>query len=85
MPSLDKASATRMMNVRVPVAVYEKLEALADATARSKSFVAIEALSTYLEAQAWQIQEIEAGIREADAEQFASDTDTKAVLAKYGL
>lgn len=82
--STSKEAPTRTVNVRVPVGVYEQLEALAKATARTKSFVTIEALSSYLEAQSWQIQEIQAGIAEADRGEFATDDEVSAVLTKYG-
>ena len=85
MPTADsKDSPTRTINVRLPMAVYEKLEALASATARTKSFVALEALSTYLEAQSWQVQDIAAGLAEAERDDFASDAEVNAVFAKYG-
>lgn len=79
-----KDSPSRTINVRVPASVYEKLEALANATARTKSFVTLEALSGYLEAQSWQVQDIEAGLAEAKRGDFASDTEVNAVFAKYG-
>jgi RHH-type transcriptional regulator, rel operon repressor / antitoxin RelB len=83
-PSRTKDSPTRTINVRVPVGVYQQLEALANATARTKSFVTLEALSTYLETQSWQVKDIQAGIAEADKGDFATDTQVNAVFAKYG-
>jgi RHH-type transcriptional regulator, rel operon repressor / antitoxin RelB len=64
--------------------MYEQLEALSKATARTKSFVTLEALSSYLEAQSWQIKDIEAALEEADQGDFARDAQVKAVFAKYG-
>ncbi len=85
MPTVQaKDSSTRTINVRLPMAVYEKLEALANATARTKSFVTLEALSTYLEAQSWQVQDIQAGLAEAQRGDFASDAEVNAVFAKHG-
>jgi predicted transcriptional regulator len=66
------------------VEVYEKLEALASATARTKSFVALEALSTYLQAQGWQVQDIEAGLLDAERGDFASEAEVAAVFARHG-
>lgn len=82
--ALVKESSTRTINVRLPKDVYNKLEALAGATARTKSFVTLEALSTYLDGQSWQVQDIEAGLAEAERGEFASDTEVNAVFAKYG-
>lgn len=84
-PVLAKeTSATRTINVRLPANVYEQLEALAQATARTKSFVTVQALSTYLEEQSWQTQDIEAALQEADRGDFASEAAVQAVFAKYG-
>ena len=84
-PVLTKeTSATRTINVRLPANVYEQLEALAQATSRTKSFVTVQALSTYLEEQSWQTQDIEVALQEADRGDFASEAEVQAVFAKYG-
>jgi RHH-type transcriptional regulator, rel operon repressor / antitoxin RelB len=41
-----------------------------------------EAVSSDVENQEWQINEIEEGLREADAGDFASDEEVAAVFAK---
>ncbi len=76
--------ASRTINVRLPVELYEQLESLAQATARTKSFVTLEALSSYLAAQSWQVQDIQAGLEEAERGGFASDEEVAAVMARYG-
>jgi RHH-type rel operon transcriptional repressor/antitoxin RelB len=43
----------------------------------------IEAVSSDVEIQEWQINEIEEGLREADAGDFASDEEVAAVFAKW--
>lgn len=80
----SKPSTTRTINVRVPEAVYQQLETLAVTTARTKSFVTVEALSSYLAQHSWQVKEIEAGLADADRGDFASDAEVNAVFAKYG-
>jgi RHH-type rel operon transcriptional repressor/antitoxin RelB len=80
----SKEAGTRTINVRVPAKVYEQLESLAKSTDRSKSFVTIQALSTYLDEQSWQIAEIKAAIGEADKDDFATDEQVSSVFAKYG-
>lgn len=82
--TMTKESPTRTINVRVPVNVYQQLEDLAKSTARTKSFVTLEALSTYLKAQSWQVQDIEAGLADADRGDFASDAEANTMFAKYG-
>ena len=76
--------AARTINVRLPEALYDQIEALAKATARTKSFLAIDALTHYVESESWQIHDIHEGIKEADAGEFACDEQVKAVFDKYG-
>ena len=59
------SSAT--MTLRIDNDLKERLEKLAYATHRSKSFLAAEAISEYIKLHEWQIKEIKAGIAEADA------------------
>lgn len=56
-----------VVTVRVDDDLGNKLEQLAIATKRSKSFLAAEALREYVLTHQWQIEEIAAGVREADA------------------
>ncbi|MEZ5608129.1 MAG: hypothetical protein R3E52_13665 [Burkholderiaceae bacterium] len=77
-------TASRTINVRLPAELYQQLEDLAQATARTKSFVTLEALSSYLAAQSWQVQDIQAGLEEADRGDFASDAEVNAVFARHG-
>ena len=74
----------RTINVRLPEALYKQIEELAKATARTMSFLAIDALTNYVQSESWQIRDIQEGIEEADAGEFASDQQVKAVFAKYG-
>jgi len=39
----DNELPSRTINVRLPMALYQQLESLAKATARTKSFVTVEA------------------------------------------
>ena len=77
-------SPSRTINVRLPMALYQQLESLAKATARTKSFVTVEALSAYLQTEQWQVQDIQAGLSEADRGEFASDAEVEAVFKRYG-
>jgi len=74
----------RTINVRLPEALYNQIEELAKVTARTKSFLAIDALTNYVQTESWHIRDIQDGIKEADAGEFASDKQAKAVFAKYG-
>ena len=83
MPATETAPS-RTINVRVPAKLYQQLEDLARATERTKSYVTLEALSSYLATQSWQVQDIEAGLAEADRGEFASDAEVAAVFARHG-
>jgi predicted transcriptional regulator len=72
------------MTIRLEESVKDKLEQLADATHRSRSFLAAEAIRAYVEVNEWQIQEIHAALTEADAGDFATEEELAAVRAKWG-
>ena len=74
----------RTLNVRLPEDLYNQIEELARATARTKSYLTIDALSDYLQRESWQIRDIHEGIREADAGEFATEDQVEAVFAKRG-
>ena len=74
---------TRTINVRVPEGLYNQIEELAKATARTKSFLTIDALTNYVQSESWQILDIHAGIKEADAIEIATDKQVNAAFNKY--
>lgn len=71
------------MTVRLEEDVKERLDRLAEATERSKSFLAAEAIRTYVENNEWQIAEIHAALNEADAGDFAADKDVANLAKKW--
>lgn len=72
-----------VLTVRLNQDTKEKLEQLANATHRTKSFLAVEAINRYLEIEAWQIAEIEQALIEADKADFASEDEVNALAKKY--
>lgn len=58
------------------------LEAIAAGINRDRSYVLNEAIDAYLEMHQWQIEEIQKGIAEANAFDFASDAKVKATFVK---
>lgn len=74
---------TAVLTLRVPVEVKDQLDKLADATHRSKSWLAGEAIRQYLDLEGWQIGEITQALSEADADDFASDAEVASVVGKY--
>ena len=71
------------MTIRLEDEVRDRLDQLAEATQRSKSFLAAEAIRAFVETNEWQIGEIRAALREADAGDFASDNDVAALSRKW--
>jgi len=71
------------MTVRLDDEVRDRLDQLAEATQRSKSFLAAEAIRAYVESNEWQVGEIRAALVEADAGDFAGDDEVAAVAAKW--
>ncbi len=71
------------MTIRLESAIKQRLDQLSAATSRSKSFLAAEAIREYVATNEWQIQEIRAAVAEADAGDFASDAEVKAILSKW--
>jgi len=72
-----------VLTLRVNTRTKAKLDKLAEATKRSKSFLAAEAIERYLETEAWQIKEIKQAIKEADADDFVSDAEFANIVKKY--
>ena len=71
------------MTIRLKAELKQRLDKLAEATHRSKSFLAAEALRDFIELNEWQIQEITDAIEEADKGDFASDKEVNKVFAKW--
>ena len=76
---------TANISTRLDPEVAKKLDLLAKATARSKSFLVAEAIETYVEDQAWQIGAIKEGIKEADSGKFATDREVSKTFKKWGV
>ena len=73
----------KTINVRLPKGLYNQIEALPKATARTKSFLTLDALTNYVQCESWQILDIHEGIKEADAGEFATEKQVNAVFNKY--
>jgi len=76
-------SMSEVMTIRVDRKTKSRLEKLAKAMARTKSYVAAEAIRAYVELNEWQIIEIRAALKEADAGEFASEAEVEAVRRKW--
>ena len=73
------------VTARIPEETAAKLNELAKATNRTKSFIIASALEQFIEEQAWQVARINESVAQADAGDFATDTEVKDAFAKWGL
>ncbi len=67
-----------IITIRVETEIKEKLDQMAIATRRSKSYLASEALQDYIKLNEWQIKAIQEGIRQADNGQLIPHEEIKA-------
>lgn len=72
------------LTIRLEPELKQRLDQLANATHRSKSFLAAEALRDFVELNEWQIGEIRDALEEADAEDFAPESAVRETLKKWG-
>ena len=61
----------------------KKLDQLAAAQKRDRSFVINEAINYYLSLQDWQIAHIKEGVRQAKNKEFATDKEIRDILEKW--
>ena len=73
-------SESAVVTVRLDAGVKARLEALARSTRRSRSWLAAEAIAAYVEQQAWQIAEIEAGLAELDRGEAIDEAAAAAIF-----
>ncbi len=73
------------VTARIPEETAAKLNELAKATNRSKSFIVANALEQFLEEQTWQVARIHESVAQADAGNLATNTEVKDAFAKWGL
>jgi RHH-type rel operon transcriptional repressor/antitoxin RelB len=59
------------------------LDALAGLLDRDRTFILGEAIQSYLETQQWHLEQIEAGVAEADAGKVVDHRKVKAMAAKW--
>ena len=75
---------TTTLSVRIDAKVKKQLEALAGRSRRSKSFLAAEAITAFVEAEHWQLDEIHAGLKDLDAGRGVSHKNVSAWLSSWG-
>ncbi len=77
---MQKATARDTVSFRLPPDMKHRIDLLAKATRRSKTFVIEEAITNYLNLNEWQVQSILEGLKEVEA---GATTPHETVLAKW--
>ena len=72
------------LSLRVPTETVEQLGQLAEATGKSRNFIAVRAMQDFIEREAWQVAEIMQALKEAEAGEFATEDEMAALDAKWG-
>ena len=70
--------------VRIDIDTKKRLEVLAKRSRRSKSFLAAEAIAAFVEAESWQLDEIQTGIKELDEGRGVPHKDVANWLRSWG-
>lgn len=76
--------ASTTFTVRVDAAVKKRLEKLAKSTGRSRSFIAAEAIDTYLDINEWQVAGIKHAIASIDRGEGIPHQQVKEWIASWG-
>lgn len=74
---------SKVLTLRLDPRLRKRLDRLAEATRRSRSFLAAEAIREYVALNAWQVEEVERAIEEADRGEFATDEQVRRTMKKW--
>jgi predicted transcriptional regulator len=75
---------TTTLSVRIDTETRKRLEALAKRARRSKSFLAAEAIAAFVDAEAWQLDEVQSGLAGLDAGRGVPHKDVTNWLRSWG-
>lgn len=73
------------VTTRIDEETQSRLDQLAKATDRSRSWLVADAICRYVEEEGWQVAAIEEGVRQANAGDFASEEEVKTAFAEWGV
>jgi predicted transcriptional regulator len=71
------------VSIRLPNDLKDKIDSCAQLTGRSKNYVAIQALTEYLDWRIPQLEDLKSAVSVADQGDFASDDDLRRVVARH--
>lgn len=83
MSAQEQETVTVTVGARVPRDVRDDLDRLVKATGRNRNSLIAEALRRFIDVEQWQLADIEAGVREADADDFATAEEVAATFRRY--
>jgi RHH-type transcriptional regulator, rel operon repressor / antitoxin RelB len=72
-----------VVTLRLEPDLRERLDRLAKAQRRSRSYLATEAIREYVKVNEWQIEETQKALEEADRGEFASPKEVRLVMKKW--
>ena len=75
---------TETLSIRIDATTKKRLEARSRQSRRSKSFLAAEAITAYVESEEWQLGEIQGGIAELDFGKTVSHEKVSKWLKSWG-
>jgi predicted transcriptional regulator len=75
---------TETLSIRIDAKTKQRLDLLARRSRRSKSFLAAEAITAYIETEEWQLGEIQAGLRDLDRGDVVSHERVATWLKSWG-
>lgn len=75
---------TETLSIRIDSETKKRLDALSKRSKRSRSFLAAEAITAYIESEEWQVREIKAGIAELESDQDVSHDRVAKWLKSWG-
>jgi predicted transcriptional regulator len=76
--------ATETLSIRIDAATKKRLDALAKSSKRSKSFLAAEAITNYIESEEWQFQELGQALAEVQSGKVVSHQKVTQWLKSWG-
>lgn len=79
----NAAALTDVLSFRVPHTLKKKFDDFIEKTHRKKSDVLVHWLEEALSLEEWQLREVELGIEEANAGQFASQEEVDRVFKQW--
>ena len=76
---------TTTMTIQLDPDLKQRLDRLAAANQQSSDALASDVLKDFVELNEWQSQELQDAIKEADRGEFATATQVKETLGKWGV